>query len=118
MILEVMLIKIAQAGSLGISYLLFWWAQITDTYSDPFSEAAKYGFAVLFMLIALYLLYKDYRRERDYSNQLNEAIQKMVDENRKALQKSSEALEKSSEALNRQAQSNERLVIAIETSRK
>lgn len=99
--------KIAQAGLFVISYILFWWAQVTENYVGPFSEAAKYGFAVLFMLIVLYLLYKDYRHEKNYNRELNQLIQKMVDDNRAALDQSSEALEK-------QSKSNDRLVVAIE----
>lgn len=115
---ELLISKVAQA----VLFFLGWGAFVVAQapYIDSvslFEEAAKYGFAVLFLLIVLFLIYKDYKAEKTYSREetqrLNKLIAQMVDDNRKAVDNSTHAINSSTNAMERQTLINQELTSAV-----
>lgn len=103
---EILVSKVIQAGLVVVAFFMHLWAQIptpSPGSADPFAEAAKYGFAVLVLTIVLYMLFREYRQEKEEKNtaamgyqaeiqRLNKIITEMVDRNREALMNSSQAI--------------------------
>ena len=96
--------KLVMAVLTVISFIFYISANLLQSTSisvDPIQEAAKYGFAVLVLFIVLFLLYKEYRYEREGSKkeikQLNQTILQISKENLKALERSSRAMERNSD---------------------
>lgn len=106
--LDLFIIKSIQSILLFTSFLAWLSASANQVYSDPFTEAAKYGFAVLLLFIVVFMLWKEYQTEktsgRHEIKELNEKITEMVDSNREALSSATAAIENSTEAIREQTQ--------------
>jgi hypothetical protein len=97
--------KVLQAVLIFISFITYISTNIAQSVTtgavDPFAEAAKYGFAVLVLFIVLFLLYKDWKHEKEYSREeiksLNTVILDMSVENRKAVERATHAMERNSD---------------------
>jgi hypothetical protein len=101
---ELLANKIFQGVLIIVSFITYISTNIAQSMSggvDPFAEAAKYGFAVLVLFIVLFLLYKDWKHEKEYSREeiksLNTVILDMSVENRKAVERATHAMERNSD---------------------
>jgi len=67
--------KIFQMVSLIVSFLFM---QIASLESELLSEAVKYGFSVIFLLIALVYMWKDWKKERISNDNLHKEFRKVL----------------------------------------
>lgn len=84
--------KVMQVSLLITASITWVSATLSPASIDPFAQAAKYGFAVLFLFIVLFMLYKEYKIEKNSGRDMSKLIIEMVNSNRKALESATEAI--------------------------
>lgn len=88
---------------------------IQSTVGIEFWEKiANISIAVFVLLIGIFILYKEYKRQDKYSKQLHERIIIMAEQTAKLAENSTRATENSTEAIRNMTQSMERITTRLD----